>query len=46
MKYCLQQDWSWWLGPVDRLRSSAKAYLSSVVGAIYLSKVRKYMHVR
>ena len=46
LKYSLQQDWSWRLGPVDRLWPSAKAYLSSVVGAIYLSKERKYMHVR
>ena len=46
VKYSLQQDWSWWLGPVDRLWPSAKAYLSAVAGAIYLSKVRKYMQVR
>ena len=45
-KDSLIADWSWRLGPDDRFLSSAKAYLSSLVGAIYLSKEHKYMHVR
>ena len=45
-KDSLIADWSWRLGPDDRLWPSAKAYLSSLVGAIYLSKELKYMHVR